>query len=136
MKISKEFPPNYDLIKAFFPRLEDHKPTFAFGGTIYNPFGVNITPDIEAHEVIHDIQQKGDPDNWWKYYLGDPEFRLEQEIEAYGTQYLFAKQSGVRGKMLEWLKNKLAMSLSGDLYGNMCKYQYAEDKIRNFKIKA
>lgn len=133
MKISTQFPPNYDLIRFAFPDCEKYRATFCYGDTIYNPFAVNILPDVEHHESIHSKQQGDRPDIWWNKYITDPQFRLEQEIEAYGEQYAFAKTLVKRVKMIDWLKGRLAMSLSGGLYGNLISYGEAEAKIRNYE---
>ena len=132
MKISTEYPPNINDIKKVFPNLEKHKPLFAYGDTIYNPFKAEIRPDLEHHESTHSKQQGDYPEVWWYKYLTNQQFRLEQEIEAYGEQYLFAIKAGVKGKMKDWLKEKLAQSLSGELYGNLLTYGEAESKLRNY----
>ena len=104
---------------------------FCHGKTLYNPYNRDITPDVEIHENVHSLQQKDKPELWWKYYLNSPAFRLDQEIEAYGTQYFFIKQH-MHGKLLEWGKEKMAQALSGEKYGNLISFQEAESKIRNF----
>ena len=111
-----------------------YKPVFCYGDTIYNPFNREITPDIEQHEMVHQKQQSGysSTDMWYNMYITDSKFRLEQEIEAYGEQFLFAKNHGIRGTMLEWLKDKLARELSGGAYGNIISYGEAVSKIRHY----
>lgn len=130
--ILKELPPNYELIKTVFPNCEERKAVFTYGENIYNPFNANITPDIEYHESIHTKQQGSNIDEWWLKYCNDKVFRLEQEIEAYGEQLAFAVKNGVRGKLYDWIKEKLAQALSGELYGNMISYQEAESRIRHY----
>ena len=132
MKIIESLPPNFEAIVQVFPDVEEMKAIFCFGKTIFNPFGVNVTPDLIEHEQVHSRQQGASPDQWWYNYLTDPSFRLEQEIEAYGTQLAFAKRCGVRGAMFDWLKGKLASSLSSKLYGNLISYQEAESRIRHY----
>lgn len=132
MKTSTEYPPNYNEIIKVFPNLENHKPIFTYGETIYNPFKAELRPDIEHHESIHTKQQGDYPEVWWYQYLTDIQFRKEQEIEAYGEQLLFAKQAGAKGKLYDWIKEKIAQALSGELYKLDITYQEAESKIRNY----
>lgn len=134
MKIVEDYPPNFNHIIEVFGDIEEFTPIFCYGDTIFNPFKIKITPDLEAHERVHSYQQMkfATPDAWWIKYLYDKDFRLEQEIEAYGTQYALAMQSGVRGKMLDWVKENIARSLSCGLYGNLLSYGEAESKIRNY----
>lgn len=134
MKISNHPPPNYELILTTFPIavLKKSKPIFAYGNIIYNPFNVNITKDVEIHEEVHEKQQGGNPDSWWAKYLMDKEFRLSQEIEAYGTQLAFIQKLIDSPSLANWKKEKMAEALSGELYGNLLSYGEAESKIRNY----
>lgn len=131
MKISKQYPPNYNDIYVRFPAVEVLKPIFCYGDTIYNPFDVVITPDLEVHEAVHMRQQGELPDVWWYKYFTDDTFRLQQELEAYGEQYAFIKPH-MRGKMLEWGLDNMASALSGELYGRLMTYGEARSKIRNY----
>ncbi len=110
---------------------------WTYGDTIYSPGGVNIPPDVVAHEEQHSRQQeayqgcvhksseepcteecqkKWGKDAWWRRYLIDPRFRLEQEAEAYGTQYrFFCENVGDRNKRAIFL-HRLAAILAGPLY--------------------
>lgn len=133
MKISKKFPPNFESITNVFGDVSKHKPVFCYGDTIYNPYDGNLTPDIIHHEKVHSKQQGISPDAWYYKYLRDPEFRLEQEIEAYGEQLKYAKDKGVSGKLYDWAKGNMAMSLSSELYGSLITWGKAESKIRNYK---
>lgn len=131
MKIIEDFPPNYTLIQTVFSNCEKYKALFCYGDTIYNPFKVKVTPDLEVHEQTHSKRQGNNPDEWWMKYLSNPQFRLEEEIIAYGTQYALARKVAHR-KMSDWVKEKCAQSLSGELYGNIISYGEAESKIRNY----
>ena len=148
MKILNTFPPNYDLIQiALDP--EPHA-IFCYGDTIYNPSGREITPDVEFHEEIHMRQQGNDINGWYTQYLQDPQFRLEQELEAYGEQYKYAKEridamdelATEQGKKLQVGKNKLltwglesmALALAGVSYGNLISFGEAKSKIRNYAL--
>lgn len=86
-KIVKAYPPNYDEIKARFN--PPANTVFAYGDAIYSPSNVNLAADLIEHERTHFAQQAraGGPEAWWRRYIDDPQFRLEQEIEAYRAQY-------------------------------------------------
>lgn len=132
MKTLEQYPPNYQIILNAFPDLEKHKPIFAYGDTIYNPFKVKVTPDLERHESTHSKQQGNFPDEWWAMYLSNLDFRLDQEIEAYGEQLIFLESIITDYKLLEWFRDKIASALSGELYGNMLNYGEAVSKLRHY----
>lgn len=130
--IKKEFPPNYrDILDTFGDTLSEA--IFCYGEHIYNPHGRNVTPDLEAHEEAHMKQQGDNPKLWWDRYLTDKDFRLKQEIEAYGTQYAFVKNKGkMPNRLLSWGLDNMAVSLASETYGNIINFQEARSKIRNF----
>lgn len=134
MKTLEQFPPNYLEIQEAFPMIdgEKHKPIFCYKDTIYNPFKINITPDLEHHESIHTKQQGDFPDIWWYNYIKDEQFRLRQELEAYGHQYKFVLDNIEDRKLREWGLNKMAEALSGEVYGNLLNFAQAKSKIRNY----
>lgn len=130
MKISNEFPPNYiELFDAFG---EDTNAIYCYGDTIYNPHGKTITPDIEIHEQVHSKQQGDNPKLWYYNYITSGDFRLAQEIEAYGEQYKFVKPH-LNAKLREWAKDNMAKALSSKSYGNIISYRKAEQAIRNYE---
>lgn len=130
MKTSKELPPNYEMIKLAFPKCEESKAVFCYGDTLHNPFGINITADLIYHEAIHTKQQGNDPARWWQTYCLDKEFRFSQELEAFQGQYRFVKRSVKDREMLNWFLNKLATSLSSELYGSLCEHSDARKYIK------
>lgn len=149
MEILTTYPPNYDVITAAIPTVAgDKNAIFCYGNRIYNPHGKEIPPDLQVHEAVHARQQGNDPDGWWARYLSEPQFRLAQEIEAYGTQFAFAKkgieaaaeEASKQGKVLVAGKNNLirfalesmAFALSGETYGRLISYGEAETKIKNY----
>jgi hypothetical protein len=132
MKIIENYPPNFNKIKSVFNNTEEHRAIFSYGDTIYNPYKVEVTPDLERHEQKHSEQQGTLPEVWWDEYLNNKHFRLEQEIEAYGEQIIFLSEIITDYKLLEWFKEKIAQALSGDLYGNMLNYGQAVSKLRHY----
>lgn len=130
MEIREEYPPNFAELERAFD-LSEKTSVFCWGNVIYNPFKREITPDIEIHESVHKKQQGMYPEVWYYQYIHDDDFRLKQEIEAYGEQYAFAKKY-VRGKLLKWVLENMATALSSSAYGNLLTYQQAHSKIRNY----
>lgn len=120
MNIINERPPEWIMTGCLNQfRVNVNHTFWTYGDTIYNPGSLNIGPDIIAHEETHMRQQEayeGGKDAWWKEYLANARFRLEQEAEAYGNQYKFfcekRKDRNARAKYLE----QISGSFAGPLY--------------------
>lgn len=127
--IPHQFPPNIDKITEAFG-IVNPLAVFTYGDTIYNPGGGIIDSYLETHELIHQRQQTGDPEGWWEAYLADPEFRLDQELEAYGAQYRhYCYNKKDLGKQQEFLI-RIANDLSGPMYGNLITFDEAIKLIK------
>ncbi len=115
IEVKNEFPPNYDTITSFFP--VDKQTVYAFGSCIYNPHKLKIPLDIEIHEAVHIERQKQfqSPFQWWNEYCINKEFRLLEEIEAYGKQYYFLKRH-LPSKGHEEALREMSNQLSSPLY--------------------
>lgn len=127
MKIKYEEPPIWASVKTAFD-FNEKTTIFTFGDTIYNPAGLNVTEDLQVHEGVHEKQQaamnvmgKLGPARWWKKYIKDPEFRFEQELEAYRAQYKFAARNIKGREQLHQYCVMLARHLMGPMYGNLQK---------------
>ena len=133
MIIKNERPPSWiydECIKQFNP---PKGTVFSFGSTIFNPDGIDIPDHLIVHESVHGEQQKHDElvaKFWWERYLIDPQFRVEQEIEAYHNQYAFIcskiKDKNARFRNL----HMLAQFMCGEMYGNCISYTDAIRRIR------
>ena len=136
MRIVEEFPPNYEAIVLVFPQIktlpQDAKPVFAYGDYIYNPFKKRIPADIIFHESIHRRQQAGNSDAWWMQYLSDEDFRLRQEVEAYGEQFAFVRKHIPNNRVRKDMLFSMASALSGEIYGSLLDYNQAESIIRKY----
>lgn len=113
-EIKNEYPPNYQLLVDEF---NPPKTTvFVYGDTIYNPSGDEIPPDVVVHEKVHMKQQKefATPDLWYTKYIYDKSFRLEQEVEAYATQYQFLKRNGLPAQGLKEALHEFGKALAND----------------------
>lgn len=131
MKLKRELPPNYEAIaKTLNP---NENTVFTYGNTLYAP---NITDDkqIEDHLWIHEEtheKQQINPQKWWNRYIAEPEFRMDQELEAYGNQYAFVCKKNLNAKIKKGFLERIASDLCSSLYGNLLTQAEAESKIRN-----
>ena len=134
MKILNQKPQNYSQIVEALGDVSKYNPVFCYGDTIYNPFGREITPDVEHHESIHSRQQAQftSPDDWYSRYLTDKKFRYEMELEAYSEQYSFGKEIVKKNKLTDAFLDSLASELCGEAYGLGLTFGEARSKIRNF----
>jgi hypothetical protein len=133
MRILLERPPRYDEIVAAFPAAATMRPVFAWGDAIYNPHRIQIDQHLLAHEGHHGMTQHpavGGPDAWWDRYLVDPEWRVEQELEAYIIQYKsfcgITRNREARHKYAY----AIAQQVSGPLYGSIIPHWTAFRRIR------
>lgn len=117
MQVILENPPNIDDIKKVFT-INDTT-VFTYGDIIYNPNNCPLDIPIRAHEELHSRQQGDDPEGWWRKYLDNVEFRMEQELAAYQVQFWMQcriiKNRDVRALNLQ----KLAETFGGGMYGAM-----------------
>lgn len=129
MKIVYEKPPNYEAIAKAFDIRNNKTVVFTYGDTLYVPTGrtVNVDKALIRHEETHVRQQNGMPEYWWKRYLTDPQFRFDQELEAYREQYRDIVKMPFKVK-LGYL-NHIAKSLAGEMYGNLVTVEEARNMI-------
>lgn len=132
MNIVTARPPCYDQAQKAFGFSDDDVIYFTYGNTIYNPTGHHIADHIIRHEEVHAEQQQHDPvvaKIWWDRYIADAEFRLQQEVEAYGAQYKFicAKKKD-KNTQIRTLWD-LAEHLAAPLYGSCITQAEARRRI-------
>jgi len=131
MKISFEYPPIYEEANKAF-KLTGRE-VFTYGDTIYNPSKVDIPDHLLIHEETHGRQHNHNEEvaiAWWCLYLADPQFRVNQEIEAYHEQYKFIctkiKDKNARFRNL----HMLAQFMCSPMYGQCISYTDAIRRIR------
>ncbi len=131
MEIIHDFPPNFDEIEKVFGSIPITV-VFTYGDKIYAPGHGDVSENLMVHEQIHMVQQAqvGGPKKWWKLYLKDPIFRLNQEIEAYHYQYRhYARVEKDRNKRIKFLHH-ISIDLSSTLYGGIVGYRQAMQMIK------
>jgi hypothetical protein len=126
MKVSDQLPPNFGDISAKF-NIAGLNAVFTYGDTLYNPTGLEISDDLMVHEEVH-AKQQVNPEEWWGRYLTDPEFRIEQELEAYRAQYASLKDRPRPER--RWYLREFAKNLSSRLYGGVINKAKAEELIK------
>jgi len=108
-------PPNFEQIKAAFPKAESPGVLFAHDQIIYNPSGIVIPPALIAHEEVHlNRQRNGGPNSWWDQYLTDNEFRYNEELLAHVAEFK-ALKAGDRNASARLLMST-ALRLVAPLY--------------------
>lgn len=126
-----ELPPNYDQITAAIPAVRKNKAiVFVYAPNIYSPAGIELRPDLVAHEEVHVTRQGDDPAGWWDKYLVDKDFRLREELIAYQAQYKYMEVHYDRTKRRAILAS-IAKDLSGPMYGGIITKQQAIKLIKN-----
>lgn len=124
MIISKKIPPIYDTIKKVLNVNWDRGICIVYGDTCHSKYP--LSEDLKVHEETHVRQQTiWGPEEWWRKYLSDKKFRLEQEIEAYQNQAEWIKTNSPANYRRIAL-NQIAKDLSSGLYGNICTYLEAK----------
>lgn len=112
--------------------IDDANTVYTHGGTLYNPADNYIDRPLLVHESIHAKQQNatdGGPDAWWKRYLEDPVFRVIQEAEAYGAQYVeYCALHRDRNQQARFL-HFIVSALSSDMYRVNMSYSDAKKAI-------
>lgn len=133
MKISYSKPPIWDECVKAFGEENIKDAVFPYGDMLYNPSKGPVPDHLEVHEAVHMDQQQHDESVaaiWWKRYIADVPFRIEQEVEACQAQYKFictkVKDKNARFRNL----HILAQLLASPMYGNVISYMDALRKIR------
>jgi hypothetical protein len=110
MKIVKALPPNFAAIKAAFNPPSDS--LYCYGKTIFNPGGDPISTSLIIHESVHSRRQGEKVEEWWEKYIGDPRFRLDEEVLAHRAEYLFLRS---RNKNADYVIERLCSPLYGSM---------------------
>ena len=115
MEIVFDFPPNYDEIESVFP-MAKRGVIFAWGNKIYNPAKIFIPSQLIAHERVHGRRQGSDVQGWWRRYLDEREFRLNEEILAHIAEMDCLLGPNPNRQMRRKTIRSIAKRLSNPLY--------------------
>ena len=111
------FPLLKEVIKKFGiteKRLNDI--IFTYGDTFYSRLPLSY--GLVAHEITHTFRQlEIGKKEWWKKYISDDQFRLDEEIKAYRQQLKAYKRNDIG--LYKFMIPKIAEELSSNLYGNI-----------------
>lgn len=131
MEYSKDPPPIYARAKELWGvDFEKGNVVFTYGNMCHTSTG-SIPLWLIPHEEQHTVQQREDPQAWWDRYFVDPQFRLEQEMEAYRVQYQWIEKNiPGRQQKFTYLK-KFAQDLSGPMYGSIISFGKAMEEIKH-----
>lgn len=137
MKVVVGRPPNFAAILSVFPQAADPNVLFCYGDTIFSPGGDYVPPQLIAHEEVHERQQRViGPVKWWDYYLANPRWRFNEELEAHIVEYHeFIKHTRNRQLQRNYLA-AVAKRLASPLYGNVVAFDEALDCIKRGQVAA
>lgn len=131
-KVVRAFPPNYATLKRAFNLDPSSGVIFSYGDRIFVP---NLTrplpPALREHEAVHGERQVAHPggvEGWWIDYVRDLQFRIDEELPAHRAEYAWHKQNEGRG-LRERALEKIALRLSGPLYGRVMTFDVAKAKL-------
>jgi len=117
------------LVEQFGVSFEDGT-CITYGDGIHLHHSQKLSDHLLEHEKVHVIQQhQYGVEAWWVRYLSDPEFRKQQEGEAYRKQWQYIKSTRKDRNAAFRLKIQILKHLSSPMYGNCCSMQDAEKII-------
>lgn len=131
-----DYPPMIDEIDAAF-HVRGQAIIYAWGDRIYNPRRVPVYDELLAHEAVHGRRQTTDEEairEWWLKYIGDPQFRLREEVFAHKAEYIYMMENGNHHIRKLALK-QTAAKLSSPLYGKMISPGKARALLRKAHAK-
>ena len=132
MEIIKDYPPLFDEIDAKF-HVRGRDIIYAWGDRIYAPLGGDIPPQLMAHEKIHCARQGDDAEGWWRRYIADAAFRLDEEVLAHRIEYEVLAVGGNRQRRRGVLL-RTARRMAAPLYGPMCSVKQAKRLIQEVRF--
>jgi hypothetical protein len=132
MIVRLEYPPMIKEIDEAFHVIG--KPIiYAWGDTIYNPMKVPMYPQYFGHEAVHGMRQGEDIEGWWRRYIADPEFRLNEEIPAHMVEYAVFRDRHKDRNQRSGYMHKVARKLASPLYGSLITYKDAKALLEKLR---
>jgi len=127
-----EYPPMYEQIADKFDLHPSDGVIFSWGDVIYNPGDIDVGPELLAHELAHGRRQgtsKVKIIKWWRKYMDEQRFRLNEEIYGHRAEYEYLMANGNRHERRSALKHT-ASRLAAPLYGSMITQADAKGVLR------
>lgn len=124
-------PPIWEEAHKHFT-IDDERTVYTYGDTLYNPGNTDVDIFLYTHEQTHQRQQAavGGPEDWWRMYFADPNFRQDQELEAYREQYrLYCEHVHDREKRFRY-RFQLGQFLSSKMYSAGITHNEACERIK------
>lgn len=122
IRVLYEKPPIYEAAIAVFP-VENKDVIYAYGDRIYRPFHCGgLSRALLAHEGVHCDRQTrydGGVEAWWKRYLDDPAFRLDEEVPAHYAELKVLQSKAKSASMVAHYLSVIAARLASPMYGGM-----------------
>lgn len=120
MKITVDYPPNFEQIDRAFGPLGHKSILYAYGDTIYNPMDFVIAPQLIAHEEQHGQRQDLlGVEHWWDLYLKRESFRLQEETLAHRAEYQHMVSNAPNRFGRRMALKHVAQRLAAPLYGRI-----------------
>src|SRR5258708_40289599 len=122
----------FDEIDAAF-HVRGSPVIFAWGDKIYAPLQQGELPKaLLAHEAVHGERQVAYPggiEAWWRRYIAEPRFRLDEEIPAHKAElaHLLTKAKGP--SMRAHVLSRTAARLAAPLYGTLVTSAQATQRL-------
>jgi hypothetical protein len=131
IKIVETFPPNYKQICDRFPTVANTPDAlFMYDIVLHNPHKIKLLDHVIIHETVHSYQQAGKPEEWYEKYFTDTQFRLSQEVEAYGMQFAYILDQGNHRDYNDGMLFQIAGKLKDPIYDFDLNYMQAELMIK------
>lgn len=133
MELIRSYPPNFDEISAAF-KVKGKPVLFAWGDKIYAPTGVSkVSPHLLAHEGVHAARQAEypSPAGWWRRYILDNVFRLEEERLAHIAEYSSMMEASSNRHERRRALSVVAERFASPLYGYAITKDDAERMLRD-----
>lgn len=131
LKLVRERPPMFDEIAASFP-VRGKPVLFAWGDRVYAPAGGNFPPQLQAHEHVHCQRQQqysGGIEAWWRRYISDERFRLDEEKLAHTAEFM--KQCELLGGSRAARRTALAI-VSARMSSPLYRYKFSKAQAREY----
>lgn len=121
-RIVYDFPPMYDDIDAAF-NVRGKPVIFAWGDKVYMPGqACGLSKALTAHEAVHcerQLKYPGGIEAWWRRYIADQQFRLDEEIPAHRAELAVLEARAKSPSMRSHAVSRTAARLAAPLYGNL-----------------